>query len=471
MKFSTPQMEVIESDSDITLFLAGVGSGKSHTAGLISYRNIQQYPKCRGFIGANTYDQLNTSTMFRIREVWKDFGVTEWTRENKKGLYVVSKTPPPHFNTEFHNFDSYHNILSFANGAIIFLASLENSRSHEGKEFAWAILDETKDTRETDVKEIILARLRQTGMGHCPLYIFTSPAKVQWLNEWFDLSKHMSDINTKIFNPKDYFVSTTDTKKVIISSTYHNAHNLPENYISNILENNTIERGKALIYGNPFLSLGGEYYSSFSHLETVSNCNYNPELSLHISFDQNVVPYTPAGIFQIEGGDIYTVNMIDEIAMEHPNNTTEHLCRKIMRKYGNHQAGVFIYGDATGQRRIGLTADKRNHYDIIAQVLRPLLNNHSLRVTKSNEANTKRRDYMNAIFEGKLPIEFNISPNCKLTIDDFTFILQDATGGKKKEKDKDGAEKFGHFSDLTEYFFTRAFDKIYNNYVKYNNVK
>ena len=109
---SSPQLAILESTSNVNLFLAGIGSGKSHLNGIKSYQFISEFPDVPGFIGANTYDQLNTSTMFRIREYWKSIGVTEYIKEsNPYGMYVVGKTPPFHFNTNNHNFDSYHNII------------------------------------------------------------------------------------------------------------------------------------------------------------------------------------------------------------------------------------------------------------------------------------------------------------------------------------------------------------------------
>ena len=71
-KLSAPQEYILTSTKEINLFLAGVGSGKTHLGGLISGSYIQKFPHIRGFIGANTYNQLNTSTMLRIREVWKE---------------------------------------------------------------------------------------------------------------------------------------------------------------------------------------------------------------------------------------------------------------------------------------------------------------------------------------------------------------------------------------------------------------
>ena len=85
---------------------------------------------------------------------------------------------------KFEKYINYSNIISFDNGAIIYIGSLDNAKAHEGKEFAYAILDETKDSKEQDVKDTILTRLRQKGLvingkEFNPLYILTSPAKVE----------------------------------------------------------------------------------------------------------------------------------------------------------------------------------------------------------------------------------------------------------------------------------------------------
>lgn len=200
INLTDPQSELYLHPATLNLFLAGKGSGKSHYAGIIALDFIYKYPSVKGFIGANTYDQLNTSTMTKILEVWSKQGVEEWNENTKKGCFVIHKQPPKTFADVGHNYISYKNIITFDNGATIYLGSLENAKAHEGKEFGWAILDETKDSKEEDVKDTILTRLRQkgifinneglfdiTGKSINPLYILTSPAKIQWLNEWFEL--------------------------------------------------------------------------------------------------------------------------------------------------------------------------------------------------------------------------------------------------------------------------------------------
>jgi hypothetical protein len=421
--------------------------------------------------------------LFRIREYWKSIGVIEWDKNTSDGTYVVGKKPPLHFRTANHNFDSYHNIISFINGHVIFMGSMDNAHAHEGKEMAYAFLDETKDTEESDVKEIILGRLRQKGMylvdgklstsgtqeqQYNPLFITTSPAKVEWLSNWFSLDKYVDEIGSKIYSRDTYFEKRIDNKFVTISSTYHNVANVGENYIKTILNDNTEERGRALIYGNPFSSTGGEFYSSFNRLKHVVKCSYNPSLPLHLSFDQNTVPYNSCGISQIaliEGN--WNLYFIDEIALQNPRNSTEEVCEEFMMRYPNHKAGLFYYGDASGRARSTMNKDFKHHYDIIEFKLRNYLVNGSDRTLIKNPSVIKRRDFVNLIFEEKLPIRIYVNESNRYMIADFMYTRQDVEGKKDKHivKDKETGEsyqKYGHFGDLVEYQLVDLFKKFYN---------
>lgn len=477
---SDPQAAILRSIQPVNLFLAGVGSGKTFLGGIISYRFISKFPNCTGFIAANTYEQLNLSTLFRIREYWKSIGITEWTKENPRGMYVSGKQPPSHFNTERHNFESYNSIISFINGTIIFVGSLENAKAHEGKQFAWAILDETKDSRESDIKEIIIARLRQQGLyikdgelshegeDFNPLYILTSPAKVDWINDWFLLDRYIEEISNKIYSDKTFFEKEFGNKFVTISSTYHNQRNLPKNYINNIKESNTDERFKALVYANPFSVTGGEFYSSFDRLKHVKVFKYNPELPLHLSFDQNSVPYNSCGISQVVNvKGVWECRFIDEIALENPRNSTEEVCEEFMMRYPNHKSGLFYYGDASGRNRSTMNKDFKHHYEVIEFKLRKYLSNNSDRTLISNPSIAGRRDFINLIFEDKLPIKIYFDESCKKMIADMMYVKQALDGGKDKHivTDKDSGDKYqkyGHFSDLIDYQCVELFKNFYN---------
>lgn len=480
---SHPQMSILQSKAGMNLFLAGTGSGKTFLGGVLSINFITKFPDVRGAVFANTFDQLNTSTLFRIREYWSSIGISEWTKENPNGMYVSGREPPINWTKCKRNFDRFNNIISFCNGGLIFTGSLDNYFAHSGKEFCWCLLDETKDTAEEAVKEVIITRLRQPGMfmvngklSHAgnqsqqynPLYCLTSPARTDWINELFEIDKFADEISKLIYSDTTFFEKEFNNKKVVISSAYHNVHNVGLNYINTILANNSEERGRALVYGNPFAVTGGEFYSSFDRLKHVGNIKYDPLLPIHISFDQNSVPYNSAGIWQVRlGKDHWELFCIDEIALQNPRNSTEDVCEEFIMRYPNHKAGLYFYGDASGHNRSTMNKDFSHHYEIIAYKLRKYLVNESDRTLTVNPSLVLRRDFVNKIFEEKLPIRIMIDESCHYTIADFMYVKQALDGGKDKHivTDKetgDKYQKYGHLSDASDYLMVELFKTFYN---------
>lgn len=481
VKPSRPQYDIISSTKQVNLFLAGQGSGKTQCAGVISARMIQRFPKCHGFIGANTYTQLSDSTMFRIRTVWKQvYNWTEYSKENPGGNFVVNMQPPAHFNTEGHEYDSYRGKICFVGGTVIYTGSLENYKAHDGKEFAWALLDETKDTKEEAVKEVITGRLREPGIyldmrpgikdddrhtidpvgnqPYNPLYIFTSPAKVEWINQWFELDEYAKEITEVIYSPDTYFIKDSGNKRVVISSTYHNAPNLPSNYIDNQKSNLHSKLQDMLIYGNPFSNTGGEFYKCFLRTKHVLDVRtldqaifngeraYNKDIPLHISFDFNVNPYITCTIWQIIGGK--KIIEIDEICLANPINTTADVCKEFIRRYQGHQAGLFIYGDPSGRQQDTRSEKGFNDFTLIMRALNQFKPN--LRIAAAAPPVVMRGNFINTILEkGFEGLEIFIHDKNVKSINDFIYLKEASDGTKLKEKTKDtntgvSYEKYGH---------------------------
>ncbi len=481
--FSKPQIDIYNSVKARNLFLAGVGSGKSFMAGFISMKYVSSYPKAIGFVGANSYDQLSKSTLKRVFEVWKEyFGLVQGTH------YEVDKQPHEDWPIIHERLKTYRNTITFNNGAIIFLASLENYEQIDGVELGWAILDETKDTREEAVKEVIVARLRQkvmyvstdgklvteaTEIGFNPLYVLTSPAKVPWLNEWFTLDQHYDEINAKIYSETEYFKMENERQLVIISSTYHNKANLPPNYIDGLIDDYRSRDPHLIdmnIYGNPIAKSGGEYYHQFNRLVHVKKTKYDPQLAIHITFDFNVKPYITAQIWQIsnEGGR-YKVRGIKEYAFEAPKNNSETLSAAILHDWYEkklHDGSAFIYGDASGKARSTISANFKHNYQVVEFYLKPMLTDSSFRVMKKNPSHARRKDFANNIFYGKYPIDVEIDSDMNKTIADFDFVKEGPDGGKKKDvmfnkTTGDYEEKYGHMSDAYDYFICSAFEEYF----------
>lgn len=481
--YSDPQLEILETTCDRVLMQCGVGSGKSQTIGVLSYEFVINNPEVRGFIGANTYNQLAKSTLDRVFNVWeKQFNLI------KNVHYVVDNIPPKHFKRFGSDLKSYENTISFENGAMIFIASLDNYKVIDGTEFGWACLDETKDTKEEAVKEVIVARLRQKGMcinpvtgvisktmkpgyiGYNPLYIFTSPAKSKWLIEWFDLVSEAEEISKHIFSKTDYYRRKKGRQFVVIASSWHNVANLPVGYIEGLEKDYAHNPGLAdmMIYGSPFGKTGGEFVTTFSRLKHVGNFQPWTEETVHLSFDFNYVPYMTCTCWQIKyisETNRYKVRCFDEFCLPNPKNNCEAIAKEIEGKYSHlMKKGIFYYGDYSGKNGSAMVAEFKNHYAVLEKYLRLYINNSSDRVIP-NKSLTKRRQFLNNAFAGALPFDMEIDAKCIELINDFEFLKEGPDGGKLKLKVKVNDitfEERGHTCDSTEYFLTSAFDTLFN---------
>ena len=206
------------------------------------------------------------------------------------------------------------------------------------------------------------------------------------------------------------------------------------------------------------LKTGGEFYKCFEIEKHIGSCIYNPLLPLHISWDDNVNPYLPCGIFQIEGKEI---RMIDEIAGVTPENTVKQVCNIFKRKYPNHNTGLFIYGDATASKQDTKLEQGFNFYRLIADYLKDY--NPRLRISSSNPSVVMRGNWINTVFEKEIGgIKIIIDNSCKKSINDFVLLKEDSDGTKKKEMETDNKtkvryQKVGHFSDLFDYIMCTAF--------------
>jgi hypothetical protein len=465
------------------LFMSGVGGGKTFILANKALKYIKKFPHMIGFIGANTYSQLSKSTLKRCFDVWqKDHGMINGIH------FVVDKIPPAHWPKVHVKLKSYENTISFNNGALVFTASLDNYKVIDGTEFGWAALDETKDTKEEAVKEVIVARLRQSGMyvtpkgelvsyetevSHNPLWIFTSPAKVLWLNEWFGMPAFYDEIVQKIYSKETYFLREEGRQCLVICSTFHNEENLPSGYIDGLKADyaGNPHLVDMLIYGSPIAKSGGEFYHQFNRMTHIKKCELKREWALHFGYDFNVVPYITGLCCQIEWDDYlqkYFVRFLKGYPIEAPRNNSEDLSNIMLMDYLGHKAGVYIYGDASGKNRQTVSKEFKHNYQVIEYVLKPILAGDFNRVMRKNPPLIKRRDFVNKMLAGGYEdIVIEIDPACKELITDLEFCKEGPDGGKRKEMVKDSNtgesyQKLGHFGDAFEYILCKAFENYFS---------
>jgi hypothetical protein len=223
---------------------------------------------------------------------------------------------------------------------------------------------------------------------------------------------------------------------------------------------------------------GGEFLKEFKRETFIKDVEYDPELALHISFDENVNPYLTCLVFQIKnisirGQIVKEFRQIDEICLPDPRNTRKAICREFERRYYDHREGVFVYGDATSQKSDTGKEKGENFFTDIMSYLRSF--NPKKRVPEANPSVISSGGFLDLIFERQneglfyQSLRYYISPKCKTSINDYLYTVEDSDGKIKKETEVNPLtgvryEKNGHCLDAFRYFVTRALGEEYRKY-------
>lgn len=284
-------------------------------------------------------------------------------------------------------------------------------------------------------------------------------------------------IRTQLLNPEMDLVD--DKGNVIVRNVIEHFSVFTDNYFidqedykQTLIEQagNDPERREAILLGKWGAKTTGQpFYKDFSQAMHVRPVQYNPKLALHVSFDENVNPYLPVGIFQVEGKHFYA---IDEIAAENPCNKLRWVCKEIYERYGpsgkNHTAGMYIYGDATSLKEDTKLEKGKNLFTLAKEYLEHF--KPSLRTTRANPNVAMRGNFINDVLsQNILGLHITLGQGCKHMIKDFLHTSESPDGnGKDKTKETvegiRGVQRWGHFTDLFDYVFCRVYAAQYTQF-------
>jgi len=217
------------------------------------------------------------------------------------------------------------------------------------------------------------------------------------------------------------------------------------------------------------LNKGGEMYKNFStKFHVVDFIPYDPEKSLHLSFDENVNPYMTLDIWQGNSDDL-AAWQIDEICLEDPQNTLRHTLAAFKERYPPNGMTAFIYGDATSRKADVKLEKGVNFFTLVENNLKLAGYTVINRVPLANPNVELRCNWLNEVFNGLDGLSVQIGANCPKTINDYKYLKQASDGTKHKEKVKNKNtgvtyEKYGHNTDANDYFLTQFFSASFQNF-------
>lgn len=434
-----------EDKSRYMVLYGGRASSKSDFAAkLLIHRCIfDNYFRCIGV--RKTLKSVKDSLYTNIKEKIEDFGLDH--------LFEFKVQPPE--------------IIFKPNGNKFIFRGFENIKQIKSIENPTCVIYEEDIPDEADF--ITITNTIRTSKADILQEIFCIQPEVtgDHNDHWFFKFFFADNIGQKSFSTKKYVEVDGKIEQISITahhSTYNdNAFVDKKNlaYLESLKQSNPY---RYLIdclgeWGTP--DVNGLFYYNFSRTDNVStSIGYNPEKSLHISFDQNRFPYYSCSIWQLEGKTAYC---IDEIAAKTPNNSAEGICRLFKQKYHSHTAGLFVYGDPSGRKTDTIKSEGINHYKLILTELDRYHPQMRVAIVAPNVE--MRGMYINEIFKnGFNGVSIQISDKCNYMITDLMNVKQAADGTKLKQREnKDGVtqEKYGHLSDTLDYLICEAFKSEY----------
>lgn len=450
--FSDVYWKINEVEERFLVLYGGTGAGKSFTVAqrevlkcLEGYEKILWIRK----VASTIKDSVFASVKNRIEE----FNCTPYVKATEKP-----------FDIKFLNTGSQ----------ILFrgLDDPEKMKSIEG--ITRIVIEEASELDYEDFKEL---NRRVRGVPNIQIVIIFNP-----IDEDHWLKKHFFDQVIK--NAK--LVHTTHWDNQFLTQEDRDEIEAMKDFDEN--QYNIYARG---LWGK--LKTGNEFLPKFSYARHTGKVEFIPDKPIHVSFDFNVLPYMPSVLVQIKEDVIrwrnpinkkrykvyaqgYELERVTQVRVfrnilglqgEFPSNSSTSVAEKILMDYKEEGVDIFIYGDASGKYRIAGKGDSTNFKDI-EKVLKPMMNDASMRVPRKNPSVLKARDFMNRLLDDQYPIELIIEQDLASELSrDLSTIMLGADGVLKEyTKDKKTGIRFqknSHLHDALKYLLVELFKFEFKN--------
>jgi hypothetical protein len=411
------QYEFVTAETKHTAFIGGLGSGKTHCGAdkLILRALAQQNWDAKGYIGANTYKQLYQATLSTLFEIMDDYGIWYRWKPSSSELFIEDRPAP---------------ILCY---------SLENYNALRGIELGFAWLDETARTKE-DAFKVVVGRLRHKT-ADLTVDITTTPDGFNWLYD-----KFVTEVEE---NP-----DIAELRSLVHASTYEN-HHLPDEYFYNLEATFDDLLLRQEVDGEFINVFGGRCYRTFQRTTHMTRViKPNPGFPIDLCLDFNVDPMSSNYSQMIPGGSgPAQINVLGEIVL--PFSDTPAVCREFARRFPRWDAGVRVYGDASGKTSGATTGT--TDYKIVKELLGKRYR-VTIDVPNANPPVVDRVNSVNALFRDRDPGRVD-RVVCEISKGAAPKLVKDLEQVAFKEGTRDIEKKdpeLTHSSDAFGYYVYRV---------------
>lgn len=415
--------------------------------------------------------------------------------------------------------DSLKVITCLDNGAKIVFKGLDDEEKIKGLEsFKRVVMEELNEFDERDHKQI---RKRLRGMeGQQIVHMFNPVDESCWIKKklfdpqkWHEVpmeveiggkmlpialttikSLRMNE-GTTVLNPRTKEPENRPPNTVVLQSTYLNNFWIvgsPDGtygfYDEQCVADFEYDRIHDPDYYNVYalaewgvIRTGSEFFGSFNRGIHSMTVFYDPEYPIHISVDNNVLPYISFTFWQIITGERTILRQIDEVCAESPNNTVRKAAKLVARRLKEYDRNkkwkIYLHGDASTRAANSIDDEKRSWLDLLIDAL----GQESIEVVdcvgNKNPSVPMSGEFINAIYEGAFEdIGIEIGENCRISIEDYMIVQKDVNGAILKTKVKNKTtgqtyEEHGHLSDTKRYMVVDALKAeftAFSNRRKYN---
>jgi hypothetical protein len=380
-------------------FSGPIGSGKSQALCQEAIRLSYLNPGRQGLIGAPTYPMLRDATLTSFLEVLGRNGIRH--ELNKSELVLSMKDTRSR----------------------IYFRAVDDFERLRGTNLAWFGVDELTYTSEQ-------AWLRLEGRLRDPLAKQLSGFAV-WTPKGFD------------WVYKRFIRDRVEGYDIVLAKPYENRHVLDRipDFYDRLKSSYHAKFFEQEVLGEYLSVQAGVVYEGFKRARNLREGTVDRNTTLLWALDFNVDPMSSI-VAQKSGDDI---QVLDEIVLSRAS--TVQACEEFHARYPNHQRGLVIYGDASGQR---LQTAGTTDYQMIREFFRRTgYDNVKFRVPSSNPNVRERVGLVNAkLFSASEEVHLWVDPRCKGLITDFEEVMYKPDSGViDKEKDP----KRTHLSDALGY--------------------